>query len=181
MLKGAGRTDRRRFVLNVSYNTIEVSWLMVAPGIIACKFGLDGERCVTDTPAPNITMTARFFQRQATVTAARSNFSITNVDTMTKPVPVINIDLPAYRAALGWLLDFRAANIPAPSSIAEIFWTDSNALRDPSYHAVLTQNFQGILAFPFWLFNANNYGNPALQAETVISTLPQSFIPRRRS
>lgn len=138
-------------------------------------YGLDEERCITTTPAPNITMTARFFQRQATLTAARSNFSITNVDAMTEPVPVTDIDLPAYRAALGWLLDFRAANVPATSSVAEMFWTDSDALRDPSYHAVLTQSFQGILVFPFWLFNANNYGNLALQAETVISTLPPEF------
>lgn len=31
----------------------------------------------------------------------------------------------------------------------------------PAYYGVLEQNFQSILAFPFDLFNVNNYGNPA--------------------
>ena len=46
---------------------------------------------------------------------------------------------------------------------------------DPSTSVVLSQNFQSILTFPFWLFNANNYGNTALQAQQIIPMLPMEF------
>lgn len=87
----------------------------------------------------------------------------------------MEVDLLAYKAALNWLLNFTAAGIPAPSSMVELFWADSNAMRDPAYYAILSQSFQSILAFPFWFFNANNYGNLDLQTETIITTLPPEF------
>jgi hypothetical protein len=46
---------------------------------------------------------------------------------------------------------------------------------DPSAYVVFSQNFQSILAFPFWLFNANNYGNTALQVQQIIPVLPVEF------
>ncbi|KAI0872377.1 hypothetical protein GGS24DRAFT_18477 [Hypoxylon argillaceum] len=144
-------------------------------GIFVCQYGTDGGVCNTTTPAPNITTEAKFFQRQATLITARSNYSVTNVKDLTDPVQIMDLDISSYRAALGWLLNFTAANIPAPSSIAENFWIASDSLRDPSYYGVLSQNFFGILAFPFWFFNANNYGNMNLLPNTVISTLSPDF------
>lgn len=39
----------------------------------------------------------------------------------------------------------------------------------------MSQNFQSILAFPFWLFNSNNWGNPELKPNEIISTHPPQF------
>ncbi|KAI1114517.1 hypothetical protein F5Y14DRAFT_171521 [Nemania sp. NC0429] len=144
-------------------------------GIFVCQYGTDGSVCNTTNPAPNITTEARFFQRQATLVAARSNFSVTSVQNLTKPVPITDLDLSSYRIALSWLLNFTAANVPAPSSIVESFWIAGEELQDPSYYGVLSQNLFGVLAFPFWLFNANNYGNMNLLPNTLISTLPREF------
>jgi hypothetical protein len=108
------------------------------------------------------------------VIAARSNFSIVEVQP-SESYTSVEVDLLAYKAALNWLLNFTAAGIPPPSSIVELFWADRNAMRDPAYYAILSQSFQSILAFPFWFFNANNYGNLDLQTETIITTLPPEF------
>ncbi|KAF3021121.1 hypothetical protein E8E14_013576 [Neopestalotiopsis sp. 37M] len=150
----------------------------IEAGIFVCQDGLDGDGCrVTDSDRkylPNITTKVQFFQLQATVIAARSNFSIVEVQP-SESYTSVEVDLLAYKAALNWLLNFTAAGIPAPSSIVELFWADRNAMRDPAYYAILSQSFQSILAFPFWFFNANNYGNLDLQTETIITTLPPEF------
>jgi hypothetical protein len=84
-------------------------------------------------------------------------------------------DISQYRAALRWLLDFKAANIPPPSSIIQNFWNVHDELNSSSTYGTLGQTFQSILAFPIWLFNANNYGNTDLLENQVVSTLPPEF------
>lgn len=130
---------------------------------------------MTTKSLPNITASARFYTRQATVVAARTNFSIMSVDDLTTPTQITDLDIPSYRAALGWLLNYTAANIPPPSSIAQTFWVGRDQYEDPNTYGALLQNFQSVLAFPFWLFNANNYGNIDLQEQIMINTLPPQF------
>lgn len=79
--------------------------------------------------------------------------------------------------ALGWLFNFNftATNIPVLSSITETLWIAQDQLEDPSTYGILAQNFQSILAFPFWLFSANTYGNIELQTKEVIANLPPQF------
>jgi hypothetical protein len=84
------------------------------------------------------------------------------------------LDLPSYRLALSWLLNYTAANIPAPSSIAQVFWSGQANLEAGAY-GVLAQNFQSILAFPTWLFNDNNWGNTALRSNEIIPGMPAEF------
>jgi len=91
------------------------------------------------------------------------------------PILFTDIHLPSYRHALSWLLNYTAAGVPAPSSIAQSFWSSKTQLGDPAAHGILSQNFQSLLAFPFWLFNANNWGNTALRENTTIPTLPPQF------
>ncbi|KAK8035559.1 hypothetical protein PG993_010554 [Apiospora rasikravindrae] len=55
------------------------------------------------------------------------------------------------------------------------FWTSQKHLSDPSTWGILEQNFQSILVFPFWLFNANNWGNTQIKENETISTLPPEF------
>ena len=83
--------------------------------------------------------------------------------------------MSAYRNALGWLLNYTDANIPPPSSIAQSFWSSQRLLPDPATWGILAQNFQSILVFPFWLFNANNWGNTEIQEDTEIFTMPPEF------
>lgn len=97
---------------------------------------------------------------------------------MTTPkdaTPVLTLELPAYRDALRWLLNYTDANLPPPSSIAQSFWSSQKQLTDPSTWGILAQNFQSILVFPFWLFNANNWGNTEVQENVTISTLSPEF------
>lgn len=140
-----------------------------------CSNGTNDNICHTTDPAPNITTIVSFYTRRATVITARFNYSIVSIEDTTAPVPVPDIDLTTYRTALAWLLNYTAADIPAPSSIAQSFWSSSSQLRDPSTYGILSQNFQSVLAFPFWLFNSNNWGNVQLKSNEIIPWLPAEF------
>jgi len=117
------------------------------------------------------------FSRQATVISARSNLTITGISDLTPPIPIPMTvsDVAAYKAALSWLMDYSAANIPAQSSILEIFWDNQGSLSGTYTDGILLQNFRSILAFPIWLFNANNYGNTALNKAELNVGLPTEF------
>lgn len=116
------------------------------------------------------------YTRRATFVAARANYSIVSVAQTTAPAAVTHLDMGAYRAALTWLLNYTAAAVPAPSSIAESFWSSNLQLGGgPSTHGILTQNFQSLLAFPTWLFNQNNWGNTALRSNRTVPGMPEEF------
>ncbi|KAK7973193.1 hypothetical protein PG996_007421 [Apiospora saccharicola] len=97
------------------------------------------------------------------------------IEDITEAVSLPSIDLEAYKMSLDWLLNFTAANIPIPSSIAANFATANDKLLDMSTDGVLARNFQSILAFPFWFFNDNNWGNTALDFTAITPTLPPQF------
>lgn len=65
--------------------------------------------------------------------------------------------------------------MPPPSSIAQSFWSAQDQLQDPATWGIQFQNFQSVLVFPFWLFNANNWGNTQTHANTTVSNLPPEF------
>jgi len=151
-------------------------------GLFLCQRGISKEgTCLTSSPAwtPNMTTLMTVYSRKATVIATTSNYSITETSELTPPLPIYlsPVDLAAHRQVIRWLLNFTATNTPAPSSMAQNFWSSAEQLADPNPvpRVVLTQSFQSILAFPVWMFNGNNYGNPALQASEMISTLPPDF------
>ena len=91
------------------------------------------------------------------------------------PVRHMELDISAYREALRYLLNYTAAGIPAPSSIAESFWSSTDQLQTNSTYGILSQNFQSIIAFPFWFFNENNWGNTELKSNETIETLSPQF------
>ena len=88
---------------------------------------------------------------------------------------VTDIDLIAYREFLRWLLNYTASDIPAPSSIAQSFFNSYAQLDSPYTYGIAQQNFQSIVAFPFWLFNNNNWGNIAVKSDTLEAALPPQF------
>ncbi|KAK3393850.1 hypothetical protein B0H63DRAFT_505672 [Podospora didyma] len=153
-------------------------------GLFVCNngTGMSSNECIATNPPSNITTSFRLATRQATIVSSRSNFSIVSVDDLTNPIPTFMAEdeVAAYRHAQRWLLNFTAADIPAPSSIAQGFWGAGlgGQLENPSSYGTLLQSFQSLLVFPLWLFNANNFGNPDLQVNTMISTLPPQFYTR---
>ncbi|KAI1121597.1 hypothetical protein F5Y10DRAFT_271913 [Nemania abortiva] len=144
-------------------------------GIFSCLNGTKDGICHTTTPAPNISTVATVFTRFADIVVARSNYSIVGVSNLSDPVQLRSIDTGAYRIALAWLLNFTASGIPAPSSIVSNFYIADQQLQNPQTYGILLQNFQSIIAFPFWMFNANNYGNLDLKPQDIINTLPSEF------
>ncbi|KAI9766721.1 MAG: hypothetical protein M1840_006365 [Geoglossum simile] len=144
-------------------------------GIYVCTNGTRQGECLTNGVIPNITTTFSIYNRRASVITARSNFSIMSVSSIGPPTQDLNINLAAYRTALDWLLDFNATGIPAPSSIAERFWNTQDLLLNEVWSIELYQTLQSIVAFPIWQFNPNNFGNPDLAAQEIVSTLPPEF------
>ncbi|KAK0649223.1 hypothetical protein B0T16DRAFT_326601 [Cercophora newfieldiana] len=146
-------------------------------GIFVCAGGIADGECQTTNPAPNITTSLSFFRRYGTVLGAKSNMTIIEASNFTAPEPVSfsSSDVEAYRKVLAWLLDYSAADIPAPSSIVETFWSAKNQLQDPISRALIQRNFRSVLVFPLWLFNANNYGNKGLDERIIQRDLPPEF------
>ncbi|KAH6687226.1 hypothetical protein F5X68DRAFT_9182 [Plectosphaerella plurivora] len=145
-------------------------------GLFVCTGGVANGVCNTDYPTPNLTTILSFHSLQADIVASRANSSIIVVSDLTEPKKSPLTALPEYREALRWLLDYSAANIPAPSSIVESFWTGQVQLENEHVsYGYLAQHFHSILAFPLWFFNANNFGNTELLNDEIISTLPPEF------
>ncbi|KAK7966418.1 uncharacterized protein PG986_000695 [Apiospora aurea] len=159
--------------LCLKMNPSDSSLLMA--GMFACPRGIAQGACAVGKPAPNITTQVSFHSLQASFVSSRKNYTITSIVDTTEATPILDLELPAYREALRWLLNYTDANIPPPTSIAQSFWNSQKQLSDPSTWGILEQNFQSILVFPFWLFNAHNWGNTQIKENETISTLPPEF------
>ncbi|KAI1846979.1 hypothetical protein JX266_006854 [Neoarthrinium moseri] len=146
-------------------------------GLFICPDGMANGTCEVDSAlsVPNITTSMMAFSRHASVLAGLANFSIVSTNSLSEPTQLVDLDLPSYKSALTWLLNYTASNIPPPSAIIQSFWTSQTQLASPSTQGLLMQSFQSILAFPYWLFNGNNYGNLDLQLREMIDSLPPDF------
>lgn len=85
------------------------------------------------------------------------------------------IDLPSFRLALSWLLDFNASAIPATSSIASLFWIAQDQLKSEYWSSEVYQTLQSIITFPLWQFNPNNFGNVDIRPKEIAEGLPEDF------
>lgn len=140
-----------------------------------CTNGTNGGECIDSGFAPNLTTTFSVFSRKASIVTSRLNYTIRSVLDVGEPTLIGNIDLPSYRLAMGWLLDFNASGIPAPSSIAGVFWTSTDQLSSSYWSNELYKVLQSLLVFPLWQFNPNNFGNTQLKATEIVSGLPPEF------
>ncbi|EXJ61433.1 uncharacterized protein A1O5_11749 [Cladophialophora psammophila CBS 110553] len=144
-------------------------------GIFVCTQGIVGNECWTEPKPPEVTTTFSIHRRLASVTTARSNFSILSIDEITDPMQDTDLDVEGLKNAFAWLFNFSAAGIPAPASIAQYFWTVQDQLESEYWSIEPYQTFHSILAFPFWLFNPNNFGNVQLEARNIVAGLPPEF------
>lgn len=151
------------------------SEILMSPGIYVCPNGTSGGECTTPGPYPNLTTTFSTYNRKASIVTSRLNYTILSVLDLGVPTLSDNIDLPSYRLALDWLLDFNASGTPAPSSIAGTFWSAQGQLSSSYWNTELYNVFQSLLCFPLWYFNPNNFGNVQLKATQIVSSLPPEF------
>lgn len=123
---------------------------------------------------PQLVATLTAYQRHATVTCARSNQSIVAVQNLSASIKQVDLDIKALKRSFTWLANATAADIPFISSVAQTFWTAEPTLNDEHYSGESYRLFQSLLAFPFWWFNDNNYGNVDMVAATEpLESLPE--------
>lgn len=120
------------------------------------------------------------YNRTVDLVASRLNYSISSVTENGPADKSSPIDIPAFRDALAWFLDFNASATPPPSSFAEPFWSGQEQLKDPSSSSELMRLLQSMLAFPLWYYQPNNYGNPDLDVKNMIDGLPSAFYTKAR-
>ena len=140
-----------------------------------CTNGTSSGECITTNPAPNITTTFSVYSRKAHAITSRSNYTILSTITASDAELNTNIDLPSFRLALSWLLDFNASAIPATSSIASLFWIAQDQLKSEYWSSELYQTLQSIITFPLWQFNPNNFGNIDITPKEIAQGLPEEF------
>ncbi|KAL4789329.1 hypothetical protein BDV19DRAFT_395148 [Aspergillus venezuelensis] len=156
-------------------NTLEGSF---AAGVYVCPEGVYEGECSlgNSTFYPNLTTTFTVFNRKTTFIASRSNMSILSVTHSSEYAQDPTLNIETFRTALSWLLDFNASSIPAPTSIAQQFWSGQGQMENTYWSPELKQTFHSLLAFPLWAFNANSIGNPDAQVLREINpNLPPEF------
>lgn len=152
------------------------TYLTPTVGLYVCPDGIKEGTCISNSGHyPNLTTTFSVYSRTASVIASRSNYSIISVSDLTLATRISDTNITALRQAMGWLLDYNSAGIPATSSIAQLFWSSPIQVDNDLWSMESYQVFKSILAFPFWHFNPNNYGNSGLKTNEVVSNLPEEF------
>ncbi|KAL4877496.1 hypothetical protein BJY04DRAFT_222054 [Aspergillus karnatakaensis] len=148
-----------------------------AAGLYVCLEGAWNGTCGLGSASffPNLTTTFSIFTRRTTFITARSNMSITSVTSSSSPTQLNTLDIPTFRAAISWILDFNASNIPSPTSIAQQFYSSQSQLQNTYWSPILIQTFHSLLAFPFWFFNPNNLGNMEGYGTGITPNLPAEF------
>lgn len=140
-----------------------------------CQDGVHGDDCWTDPSPPQITTTFSVYNRHASIVTSRTNLTVLSVDEVSEPIQDLELNVEQLNLAFDWLLNFTAANTPAPTSIAEYFWAAQNTLQSDYWSIESYRVFHSLLAFPLYLFNPNNYGNTQLSADNITYTLPEDF------
>ncbi|KAF2729382.1 hypothetical protein EJ04DRAFT_475754 [Polyplosphaeria fusca] len=158
--------------MKVCINKSKASPGSYVAGLYVCSNGTANNACSQPGSLPNLTTTMSVYGLSAAAISARSNFSIMSAQQSHLSILNPNIDLEGYKAALDWILDFNATNLPPTSAIAEHFWNAQDQISSPYWSSELTRTFQSLLTFPLWFFNPNNYGNPDLEVRDVVQNLP---------
>jgi hypothetical protein len=101
--------------------------------------------------------------------------SILAAQDLQPPIQQVNLGVDALKQSFSWLFNSTAAGIPAPSSVAQYFWAVQDQLSNEYWSIKAYQLFDSLLAFPFWQFNDNNFGNVRLNAQNIVNSLPKEF------
>lgn len=112
------------------------------------------------------------FSRRADVACARSNNSMLSISGLSVPTQSPLTEIPDFQQALGWLLNYTAANLPPASSLTFSFWNHDSNISERDWSIEAYKNLNSILAFTAWFFTENNFGNPQM-ANPEPSSSPQ--------
>ncbi|TKA78160.1 hypothetical protein B0A55_03899 [Friedmanniomyces simplex] len=117
------------------------------------------------------------YNRQATTVCGARNNSILSVYDLGDPQLDEGVNITALRLAVGWLLNYTAAGLPAESSLNFWFWFDPTGTYSSIWEANAYTALQSLLAFILWEFCTNNNENPAVAAEQTGGqpNLPAAF------
>ncbi|KAH6883593.1 hypothetical protein B0T10DRAFT_518691 [Thelonectria olida] len=133
-------------------------------GIYLCKGGIQNGQCLVGESgsAHNVTMTFSVSSYTASSINGAENNTILSVSTLTTKEAKSRPDVQALSLAVGWLLNYTAANLPVQSSVAFGFWIAGSDAYQTFWKADAYRMLKSIIAFILWEFTANNNGNPAV-------------------
>lgn len=107
----------------------------------------------------------------SSINSAENN-TILSVSKLITKEATSRVDVQALSLAVGWLLNYTAANLPAESSVDFEFWETGPDAYQAIWKADAYRTLKSIIAFVLWEFTANNNGNPA-----VANTEPNGQTP----
>lgn len=97
----------------------------------------------------------------SSISSAENNTILSVSNLITKEAKS-RVDVQALSLAVGWLLNYTAANLPVQSSVAFGFWKTGPDAYQNIWKADAYRMLKSIIAFVLWEFTANNNGNPAV-------------------
>ncbi|KAJ5746569.1 hypothetical protein N7520_011751 [Penicillium odoratum] len=167
--------------LAASLFTVDAKALMMDLGIYVCGKGtLNGECLVALDSGSTSNVTTAFSISSYTASSINSvsNNTILSAFDLASQNTMYSIDARALSLAVGWLLNYTAANLPVESSLDFQFWeTGSDEYLDIWEINAYTM-LKSIIGFILWEFNANNNGNPAVsntESNDQTPDLPAEF------
>ncbi|KAI3578616.1 hypothetical protein IWW34DRAFT_911570, partial [Fusarium oxysporum f. sp. albedinis] len=133
-------------------------------GIYLCQGGIRNGQCLLgdSESAHNVTMTFSVSSCAASSINGAKNNTIMSVSNIITKEARPRVDIQALSLAVGWLLNFTAANLPVQSSVAFGFWIAGSDAYQTFWKADAYRMLKSIVAFILWEFTANNNGNPAV-------------------
>lgn len=150
--------------------------LIEISGVYPCLNGTRGGSCHLSNSSSlfNVSTTMTVSDRQMTAICGARNNSILSVTDLGEPHVLEDIDIVALRRAVGWLLDYSAAGLPAQSSVNFWLWYNPSKAYNSMWESDSYVTLQSLLSFILWRFTANNNGNPDV-AKEAMDTLPDAF------
>jgi hypothetical protein len=144
-------------------------------GLYLCTEGVQDETCKNVEAVPHITSTISLYHMTSDLIVSRTNSSIVSVSDLGEPILETVPDMVGLRQAIDWLLDWQSAGVPVTSSIAAMFWNAQVQLSNEFWDSEPSIAFQSIIAYPFWMFHDNNFGNVDLPVHDIDPNLPEEF------
>ncbi|KAI8710957.1 hypothetical protein NCS52_01524600 [Fusarium sp. LHS14.1] len=143
-------------------------------GIYVCEGGIQNGQCLVGESgsAHNVTITFSVSSYAASSINGAENNTILSVSNLITKEATSRVDVQALSLAVGWLLNYTAANLPVESSVDFGFWEIGSDAYQTIWKADAYRTLKSIIAFVLWEFTANNNGNPA-----VANTEPKSQTP----
>ncbi|KAH8690821.1 hypothetical protein BGW36DRAFT_432603 [Talaromyces proteolyticus] len=144
-------------------------------GVYVCTNGTRDGQCLASSESgstPNVTTTFTTSSYTASSVNSVENSTILSVFNLVAQEAAAAVDVQTLSLAIGWLLNYTAANLPPESSPDFQFWETGS----DTYQTIWQTNsyimLKSILGFILWEFSVNNDGNLA-----VLYTEPNGLTP----